>query len=174
MALISEEYREQNQLLHEQSEEYGSKGWKNVKAANLLISQYQCSTLLDYGCGKRGLEKGMKGSEVKIINYDPAIPAYNRDPAQADLVVCADVLEHIEPDCLDAVLAHIASKMLKVGLFVIACRKAKKELPDGRNTHLIVEEPSWWLRKIGEVFHVEWSKYQPEFCELRLVVTKLD
>lgn len=170
MALITDEYRAQNKLLHEQSEVYGSKGYKNAKAANALIADYGCTTLLDYGCGKRGLQAGLKGAEVKIRNYDPAIPELSAEPEASDLVICADVLEHIEPECLDDVLEHIKSKMLKAGLFVIACRHASKTLPDGRNTHLIVEEPYWWLKKIASVFSVRWSKYQPEFSELRMVV----
>ena len=42
-----------------------------------------------------------------------------------DLVVAFDVMEHIEPHCLDDVLAHIQSKALKHAVFLIANVPAK-------------------------------------------------
>jgi hypothetical protein len=70
-------------------------------------------------------------------------------PGQSfDCVVSADVFEHIEPTHLDQTLALIGQKMLRVGWFRIACYPAKKMLPDGRNAHLIVEQPEWWREKL--------------------------
>ena len=37
----------------------------------------------------------------------------------------------------------------KSAWLIIACYPAKKILPDGRNAHLIVENPTWWLDKIS-------------------------
>jgi 2-polyprenyl-3-methyl-5-hydroxy-6-metoxy-1,4-benzoquinol methylase len=170
MALISEDYRIQNRRLHEESEVYGSKGYKNAKAVNALVKEYPCRSVLDYGCGKGALKQALRNTELSVRNYDPAMAEFSAEPEPADLVVCADVLEHIEPDCLADVLAHLACKMKVIGLFVISCRLAEKTLPDGRNTHLIVKEPIWWLKTVGEVFDVLWSAVQPDFAELRMVV----
>ena len=169
MALISEEYREQNRKLHAKDANYGSKGYKNAKAAIRLSSEYNGKTVLDYGCGKRGLEFGLRNTELIVRNYDPATE-YNEDPQPSDIVVCADVLEHIEPECLDEVLNHITSKIIKVGYFIISCRPALNHLPDGRNTHLMVMEPIWWLHKVKEYLDVVWSKVNPDEKELILLV----
>ena len=31
---------------------------------------------------------------------------------------------------------------------LIACHPAKKKLRDGRNAHLIIEQPNWWRNKL--------------------------
>lgn len=158
MALISDAYREQNRLMHERIASYGASGRKNAEEVKRLASKYNARTVLDYGCGKKGLEKGLQGSGLMVINYDPAVPEHAADPPQSDLVICTDVLEHIEPDCLDDVLKHIASKMLMAGMFLVACRPANKKLPDGRNAHLIIEPAKWWLEKVSSQFHVAASR----------------
>jgi hypothetical protein len=71
------------------------------------------------------------------------------------MVVCTDVLEHIEPEHLDAVLRHVCSLAKKAVFLQIATRPAKKCLPDGRNAHLTVQSAEWWLAKIPA--RIEWS-----------------
>jgi hypothetical protein len=63
-----------------------------------------------------------------------------------------DVLEHIEPDCLDDVLDDLKRVTKGIGFFTVACGPAAKVLPDGRNAHLIQEPPEWWLPKLLERF----------------------
>ena len=41
-----------------------------------------------------------------------------------------------------------------VAYMVAATRPAKKTLPDGRNTHLIVENRDWWERKLSEYWRI--------------------
>lgn len=147
MALISEEYRKQNRILHGTAANYGSKGWRNADIVKDIMKKYGCHSVLDYGCGKGGL-RSVLGKFV--VNYDPAIKKWSAMPSSADLVVCADVMEHIEPECLHDVLAHISSLSKKVAFFTIACRPAKQWLPDGSNTHKIIESPEWWISKVGE------------------------
>jgi S-adenosylmethionine:diacylglycerol 3-amino-3-carboxypropyl transferase len=67
-----------------------------------------------------------------------------KPPEPHDIVVCTDVLEHIEPDCLDDVLADIRRCTKKAALLVVATRPAMKTLSDGRNAHLIQEDFKWW------------------------------
>jgi hypothetical protein len=69
-------------------------------------------------------------------------------PKPSDILVCTDVLEHIEPTLLDNVLDHIERLTREVALLVISCRPANAVLPDGRNAHLIIETPDWWLEKL--------------------------
>jgi hypothetical protein len=91
--------------------------------------------------------------ELPIFNFDICRPEYAHEPPAADLVVCFDVLEHVEPEYLDEVIRHIKSKTRKVAHFVIAnVPDETKLLPDGRNPHLIVEPPNWWYAKLREHF----------------------
>lgn len=63
-------------------------------------------TVLDYGCGAGQLRRQL-GSAITTQLYDPGVPAYAALPDPAGLVVALNVLEHVEPDRLDAVIAHI-------------------------------------------------------------------
>jgi 2-polyprenyl-3-methyl-5-hydroxy-6-metoxy-1,4-benzoquinol methylase len=65
-------------------------------------------------------------------------------PEPHDIVACTDVLEHIEPDCLDDVLKDIRRCTKKVAFLLIATRPAIKVLADGRNAHLIQQPYTWW------------------------------
>ena len=65
--------------------------------------------------------------------------------------MCTDVLEHIEPDCVDMVIEDIFRLTKRAAFLVIANRPALRALPDGRNAHLIQEGPEWWLPKLWSV-----------------------
>lgn len=149
MPLISDEYREVNRELHEKKSTYGTSGhlWAGhvIAISNLVGS----TDVLDYGCGKSTLAKSLGFS---IAEYDPAVLDKAALPEAHDIVVCTDVLEHIEPDNLHAVLNHLSNLTNKVALLVAATRPAKKNLPDGRNAHLIVENEKWWLQHISHYF----------------------
>lgn len=151
--LISSHYVEQNKKLHEQ-EGYGVQSAN--RAINILqtINAIGAESLLDYGCGKALLHARLielHGEFLKpcrIINYDPAIPELSESPAPADLVVCTDVLEHVEPDCLENVLADLRRLTLKALYAAISLRPSSRTLPDGRNAHLIIQPASWWMPKL--------------------------
>ena len=65
-----------------------------------------------------------------------------------EFLLCTDVLEHIEPDRIDNVLQYIQFPTKKVYLMIDTV--PRKFLPDGRNAHLILEQPEWWDIKIKE------------------------
>lgn len=147
--LISEEYIKQNAALHDERLEYGSYGAKYCEQLVKTMKEYGCETSLDYGCGKGTLVKVLPG----CTGYDPAVLKYSKRPeGQYDMVICTDVLEHIEPDCLDNVLDDIRKYTGKLAFLVACCRPAIKNLPDGRNAHLIIQPQDWWLNKMHEYF----------------------
>jgi hypothetical protein len=115
-----------------------------------LAKSLPATTILDYGAGKRTLERALG---FGIANYDPAIEEISAPPDPADLVVCTDVLEHIEPECLDAILDDLRRLTVRAVLLSVATRPAKKTLADGRNAHLIQEPTEWWLPKL-------WSRWK--------------
>jgi len=147
--MISEAYLEQQKKLHATGN-YGVSGNKYAAIVADIANQLQTTDVLDYGCGQRRLESALGWL---IRNYDPAIPEFSDKPQYgADVVACTDVLEHIEPDQLDAVLDDLKRLTKQAGIFVIATGPAKKFLDDGRNAHLIQEGAKWWLPKIMERF----------------------
>lgn len=143
---ISKTYLALQRQMHEEGN-YGKHGDKWAEDVRRLHEKYKCSSILDYGCGRRKLAKALHGYQVR--NYDPAIPKYAALPEPADLVNCTDVLEHIEPEYIENVLAHIRSLTLKVFFAVIATESAMKKLPDGRNAHILLRDRNWWLDALG-------------------------
>lgn len=139
--LISEQYREINALLHRQRKSYGTSG-VNYRDSVIELCRRVCTRdVLDYGCGKGLLAKTLP---FPIREYDPAIVDKREIPKSADIVVCTDVLEHIEPDYLGIVIRHIWRLTHHVAFFAIGLGAAKKNLPDGRNAHLIQRTPTEW------------------------------
>jgi hypothetical protein len=137
----------------------GVSGAKWAPMVHQLAGDLQAKTVLDYGSGKGTLKSALldgrwsatmmqHGLPYEVFEYDPAIAGKTEKPASADLVVCGDVLEHIEPDCLEDVLDDLRNIAQKAVFLVVATRPAKKVLSDGRNAHLIVERSWWWLPKI--------------------------
>lgn len=149
-ALISDDYAALNRQLHETNAEYGTTGVMWAKQVEEVAALLNTTSVLDYGCGKGTLAKALP--DLPIREYDPAVPGKDADPAPADLVVCTDVLEHIEPERLKAVLKHIARLANKCVLLAIYTNKSSKSLPDGRNAHLIQMDVRWWLQKINDRF----------------------
>jgi len=142
---ISEAYREQNRQLHD-NPNYGISGAKWAGLVNDIYNSHSCNSVLDYGCGKETLGKALPHLMVK--GYDPCIPGLATAPASADLVVCGDVMEHVEEGCVDEVLDHLQVLANKAVLLVISTQKAAKTLPDGRNAHITIRPGDWWLEKI--------------------------
>jgi len=107
--------------------------------------------VLDYGAGQQTLQKSLP---FPIQNYDPCIHGLDIDPVPADIVVCSDVMEHIEPACLSKVLDHLHVLTKKILFLDISTRAAQKYLADGRNAHLIQQHHMWWLNQI-------WPRFDP-------------
>ncbi|MCB2109330.1 MAG: hypothetical protein KDE14_16595 [Rhodobacteraceae bacterium] len=154
--LISDAYQKLNYDLHKNDPSFGSAGADGVEWAARMVRDTNAQSLLDYGCGKGGLKPALlvRCPGLDIREYDPAISGKTADPAPADVVFCGDVMEHIEPEYLDSVLAHIASLAKKVAFLGISCFPAMKTLPDGRNAHLIVQDHDWWQAKVERYLRV--------------------
>lgn len=149
--LISDEYRELNAKLHRENLKYGIYGDKHADKVLAIAESIKSKSILDYGCGKGTLARAIP---FPIWEYDPAIPGKEMSPRPADLVVCTDVLEHIEPDKLDAVLMDLKRVTLKVAYLTISTRKAQKTLANGKNAHLIVKDKNWWEANLRRYFDI--------------------
>jgi predicted TPR repeat methyltransferase len=149
--MISENYRALNEKLHRQQHAYGCSGSRWADLVLELARGRDLFDALDYGCGKQTLA-GMIGHVIPIRGYDPAIPHLSERPAPADLVTCTDVMEHVEPEHIDAVLDDVASLARKAAFFVISLERGGRKLPDGRYAHLSVHPAEWWMRKLEARF----------------------
>ena len=149
--LISATYAALNAQLHRENLAYGVGGGKWAETVKKLRAATNAQSVLDYCAGKGYLAKAL---DFPIWQYDPAIPDIAASPRPADLVICTDVLEHVEPDLLRFVLHDLARCVRKVGFFVVHTGPANKTLPDGRNTHLIQKGELWWRKKLERVFTV--------------------
>lgn len=149
--LISAEYADLNARLHRDNLAYGVGGGKHAETVKKLCDSLKTRSVLDYGCGKGYLAKEL---DFPIWEYDPAIPEKAQSPRPADLVVCTDVLEHIEPDRLGAVLSDLQRCVRKIGYFTIHTGPAMKTLADGRNAHLIQQNESWWRKTLKKFFTI--------------------
>lgn len=146
--LITKDYVEEQYLLH-QDPGYGA---GSHRYGHLLIDMMRienCETILDYGAGKGTLAAVMRSiANIQVAEYDPGVPEKATRPQPADLVTCIDVMEHIEPNCLDAVMKDLVSLTGKI-LFVDVATKFDKHrwLRDGRNSHQIVNDGIWWQQQ---------------------------
>ena len=140
--LITEAYRAQNRALHAANPSYGVSGAKWSGKVRPL-ADWGRKPILDYGAGKATLA-GALGPAFRVTNYDPGVPGLEARPDPHPVVVCGDVLEHIEPDCLEAVLDDLRGLTREMALVVVHLGPARKTLPDGRNAHLIQKPAAWW------------------------------
>ncbi|GAB3365552.1 MULTISPECIES: FkbM family methyltransferase [Giesbergeria] len=168
---ISHEYAQLNAQLHLERSDYGTSGRQWATTVQYLLQQSKSSSVLDYGCGKQTLAQSLP--DIKILGFDPAIPGLDKPPMPSDLLVCTDVLEHVEPEFIDHVLDDLSRLTKKIALITVATRPAVKKLADGRNAHLTVQPFSWWQDRFEKRFDIIGIKEQPGF-EFALILRGLN
>lgn len=119
-----------------------------------LIENHDIETVLDYGCGKGALSSKLAVEfALKVAQYDPGVPQLAKPPRDpADLVICTDVLEHVEVEKLSNVLNHIRDLTKKVAYFVVHTGDCGNKLADGSPAHITQMARASWEVLIGEVF----------------------
>lgn len=127
-----------------------------------LVKETNPSNLLDYGCGKgyqylaRRLHEKWGG--LLPICYDIGVRQLAEKPiGKFDGVINTDVLEHIEekdlPAIIDEIIGYVSDRVDKPSFIYlcIACMPSKKNpLPDGRNAHVTIKHPDWWIALIED------------------------
>lgn len=126
---------------------WGGAGKSHAETVLEFAQQLQAFDVLDYGCGRGTLREAIP---LPVKEYDPGIPGKDKLPEPADLVVCTDVMEHVEPDKIDNVLKHLRTLTRKGIFLVIALTPAKLTLSDGRNAHISLHPANWWVEKLSK------------------------
>lgn len=145
--LISDAYLREQQRLHAEPKAYGHRGAKWSQVVEELLRRHNCRSMLDYGCGQGSLVSGLRltASGVDFREYDPAIAGKDAPPSEpADLVVCTDVLEHVESEKIVRVMRHLAELTGDILFSVIAMVPTEKKLSDGRQAHILLRPVEWW------------------------------
>lgn len=124
---------------------WGGAGKSHADTVTAFANELQAWTILDYGCGRGTLKDSI---QWPVEEYDPGIPGKRALPKPADLVVCTDVLEHVEGDKIDNVLRHLRSLTRKGIFLVIALTPARQILVDGRNAHISLHPAAWWIKRL--------------------------
>ena len=171
--MISESYLRQQQTLHE-NPAYGVASLHFAPLVAAVVRSAKPTSLCDYGAGKMRLLPALRAEGVSIPEYhpyDPAFPQYG-EALPADLVCCIDVLEHIEPEYLGAVLSHLASLTKNLAFLTLHTAPAIKTLSDGRNAHLIIKPMSWWMPTLGTYFDVVMSEQDDQQDEFWVLVKR--
>ena len=156
----TEEYGEMMRQMHEKGN-FGIHGYTDIEWSSRALISLVCTLqrpvrVLDYGAGAgtyaEAIHKVFKW--VTVTSYDPFHPKFrdNPEPDEHDAVICTDVMEHVETECVDNTLKYIASKARFMACFSIALEDANKFLPDGRNAHVTQKSPKWWANKLREHF----------------------
>jgi 2-polyprenyl-3-methyl-5-hydroxy-6-metoxy-1,4-benzoquinol methylase len=136
---IASEYRR----LHEANKFSGACLKQYIPEIRELIKEYDCKSILDYGCGKAVIHKKAKLGDVTL--YDPYYQPYSKKPnGTFDMVICTDVMEHIPGDEVGRVLLELVNYTNKVLFLAICTKPAKKTFKNGKNVHLTIKPKEWW------------------------------
>jgi uncharacterized Rossmann fold enzyme/SAM-dependent methyltransferase len=129
--------------------------------------------IIDFGCGtgRAGLKLAAAGLDVLLLDFadncrDPealALPfsvADLRQPMEfrADWGFCTDVMEHIEPQHVDAVIRNVMGSAPKCFFQISLIPDALGKLI-GQELHLSVHPMAWWQETFTRLgYRVEWAQ----------------
>lgn len=143
---ISQAYLEEQKRLHADPRGYGGRGSKWCDTILELTATTAVETILDYGAGQGTLGEALRNQGFFVTDFDPAVERFRRlSPGPYDLVTCTDVLEHVEEQFVDAVIAELAS-LAELVFVVISLVPTEKTLSDGRQAHITLRPAAWWIK----------------------------
>ncbi len=157
--LISDGYVAELKKLHSNAEGFGS-GLKTTQHYSLiknLVLKNNISSVLDFGCGKGNFINYAKENlpGVKVEGFDVASEKYSILPNdEFDMVVCLDVMEHVEFGSLSHVLSEIRQRTGKLFICSVANYPANRKLSDGRNAHVTQLPFAYWFSLLSGFFKV--------------------
>jgi SAM-dependent methyltransferase len=149
------------------------------------------ASVIDVGCGRGRLMRKMRdiglrvaGTEIVFLDDHGDIPVRHYEMSELyllrekfDVVVCCDVLEHLDPDELPIALANLWGLSRKWILLSVGVRPARN-YPTAMNLgvddlHKIVKPAEWWRERFS--FFMDIVNTGPVDCQSYFVYgTKRD
>jgi hypothetical protein len=153
--MISPEYKALLEQEHATTA-WGMTAQGKTKTINKLALEIGEKKILDYGAGRGGFKQAMAKEfpEYEITEYEPGRRELSQPPEPHNFVICIDVMEHVEPDHVDAVIDDLKRVTLRYAYVTISTEPAFKILKDGRNAHLTIELYPWWIEKFSKRFEI--------------------
>lgn len=121
--MISPEHRAAMVRRHSERQMYAARGRKWHHGVRALADYVGARDILDYGAGKQTLARHLQDLNVRC--YEPAVPELAGPPEPADLVVCTQVLNDVEPERLEAVVSDL-HQLAQKAIFIAQKRDAVK------------------------------------------------
>jgi len=158
MTLYSEKHLEFQKKVHGDCPSYGNASLIFAPMVSELINANKIQSLLDYGSGLGEVPQNLEvDHKVDVQLYDPAIEKYQEAPKEAEMVICLDVLDAVEPGCQDNVLddlQRLTNKMafISINTMLPDSLADQVEADSGRNFKPV----EWWLPKLMERFELHY------------------
>ncbi len=153
MALFSSQHIEAQRRVHEECPAYGSASLVFAPMVSELINANKVQTLLDYGSGLGQVPSNLElDHEVKVQLYDPAVEQFVAEPQPAEMLICLDVLDVVEQDCIDEVLDHLQRLTQKMAFISVNTAAADESANKGLKYHPV----EWWLPKLMQRFELHY------------------
>ncbi len=158
---ISDEYKEAVITEHRNNVSWGASADTTIGHVILgILSKHgYIQTVLDFGAGKGSLGRYIRerlDRKIAWTDYDPGMPSIDVLPEGTfDMVISSDVLEHVEPDKVEATIQLLADKTKTVLISDISCIYTGFTFGagpfQGLDLHLSVHEPRWWREKFDAI-----------------------
>lgn len=167
--VISDYYKKVLEVEHAKGE-WGIMSLNFAERVANMMKLHNSQEVLDYGCGAGNLEKSLKTiiPDIIVHNYDPGIPMYNKLPDPCKIVACIDVLEHVEPECLESVLDDLERVIEGYAVITISCHTALRVLNNGWNAHICIKTPQEWLNILSNRFDITFNHAKNSFLKLEV------
>ena len=158
---ISDEYKDAVTTEHRNHRDWGASADTTIGHVilGILRKHSYITTILDFGAGKGSLGRYIRerlDRTLEWTDYDPGIPGIDELPyGTFDMVISSDVLEHVEPEKVEAVIQLLADKTKTVLVTDISCIYTGFTFGagpfEGQDLHLSVHEPRWWREKFEAI-----------------------
>jgi hypothetical protein len=144
--------------------------WANIVEETNNLNSF---TFLDYGCGrakhiyarvlpnKMSFHEYFKGRVQSYYCYDPSNQLYMKKPPTSlkfDIIVCADVMEHVAEEDVPYVIQDIASYAhdeTKIMFSICGAPAMKSFAEDHENFHVTIKDRNWWKDQIAQHFDLQ-------------------
>lgn len=155
MTLFSQQHIEQQKQIHEECPAYGAASQVFAPMVSELVNANNIRTLLDYGSGQGTVPQNLElNHKLDVQLYDPAVEKFAEAPKPAEMVICLDVLDAVEPDHVDEVLDDLAALTEKMAFFSINTQSRDDLAVGGVSEGQAFQPPEWWLPKIMARFEL--------------------